>query len=140
MTCVALHAGFLMKKFWKSQIAVSFPRLRNAAGGFRPPVTVPDRQLAQAIFALRIVLPDVELVLSTRENSGFRDGMAGIGITRMSAGSKTNPGGYSISRDSLEQFEVTDKRTPAEIASMLQAKNLEPVWKDFDQSILFEKA
>jgi len=139
MTCVALHAGFLMKKFWKSRIAVSFPRLRNAAGGFRPPVTVPDRQLAQAIFAFRIVLPDVELVLSTRENSGFRDGMAGIGITRMSAGSKTNPGGYSISKESLEQFVVTDKRTPAEIASMLQGKNLEPVWKDFDQSFLFEK-
>ncbi len=137
MTCVALHAGYLMKKFWKSQLSISFPRLRDAAGDYTPPINVSDRQLAQVIFALRIVLPDADLVLSTREEPSFRNGMAGIGITRMSAGSKTQPGGYLVSKDALEQFEVADTRTPAEVAEMLTKKGFEPVWKDFDMSFLF---
>ncbi len=77
-------------------------------------------------------------MLSTRERAAFRDGMADVGITRMSAGSKTNPGGYSLEEDSLEQFQIADNRTPAEVAAMLAGKNLEPVWKDFDRSFLFE--
>ena len=138
MTCVVLHASYLMNKFWKSQIALSFPRLRDAAGEFKPLFTISDRHLAQVIFSLRIVLPDADLVLSTREFPSFRNGMAGIGITRMSAGSKTRPGGHAVSEDSLEQFEVADTRTPAEIAAMLEGKGLEPVWKDFDTSFLQE--
>ncbi|MCP4717017.1 MAG: radical SAM protein, partial [Deltaproteobacteria bacterium] len=140
VACVAAHGAYLMKHFWKSQIAVSFPRLRHAAGDFTPPVTVTDKELAQVIFALRMVLPDADLVLSTREAPDFRNGMAGLGITRMSAGSKTNPGGYSISEGSLEQFEVADSRSPAAIAAMLEDKNIEPVWKDFDPSFLFDHA
>jgi len=136
LTCVVLHAAFLMKKFWRSQLSVSFPRLRYAEGGFVPKIDVNDRQLAQVIFALRMVLPDADLVLSTREQSGFRNGMAGIGITRMSAGSRTNPGGYQKPESSLEQFEVADTRTPCEIAAMISHKGLEPVWKDFDPSFL----
>ncbi len=136
MTCTALHAVYLMKKFWKAHIAISFPRLRKAAGAYTPPAPVSERELAQIIFALRMVLPDVDLVLSTRERSVFRNGMAGAGITRMSAGSKTNPGGYALKENSLEQFEVADTRPSAEVASMLQKKNIEPVWKDFDRSFL----
>ena len=132
MTCVAMHAAWLMKKYWKSQISISFPRLRNAQGGFQPAVAVRDRELAQLVFALRMVLPDADLVLSTRENPEFRNEMAGIGVTRMSAGSRTNPGGYLKADSSLEQFEVADKRPPAEIAEMLTNRDLEPVWKDFD--------
>ena len=132
MSCVAMHAAWLMKKYWKSQLSISFPRLRNAQGGFQPSVEVSDRDLAQLVFALRMVLPDADLVLSTRENPEFRNGMAGIGITRMSAGSRTNPGGYLKAESSLEQFEVADKRPPAEIAEMLISRDLEPVWKDFD--------
>jgi 2-iminoacetate synthase len=139
MTCVAMHGAYLMKHFWKSQVAVSFPRLQHAAGSFKPTVTVTDRDLAQVIFALRMVLPDADLVLSTLENPDFRNGMAGLGITRMSAGSKTNPGGYTFSKSSLEQFEIADRRSPAEIAAMLEAKKLEPVWKDFDRSFLFDR-
>jgi 2-iminoacetate synthase len=140
MTCVALHASYLMKHYWKSQISISFPRIRAAAGAYMPPHLVSDRELAQIVFALRIVLSDADLVLSTRERPEFRDGMADVGITRMSAGSKTNPGGYSLDEDSLEQFAVADNRTPAEVSAMLESKNLEPVWKDFDRSFLFEKA
>ncbi|MCX8044930.1 MAG: 2-iminoacetate synthase ThiH [Desulfobacterota bacterium] len=130
------HAAYLMKTFWKAQVAISFPRLRAACGGFVPPAAVSDRDLAQIVFALRMALPDVDLVLSTREKPAFRDGMAGLGITRMSAGSKTKPGGYSLSDDALEQFEVADTRPPAEVAAMLYRKNLEPVWKDFDRHFL----
>jgi len=135
---LGFHAAYLMKKFWRAQIAVSFPRLRAAYGGFTPPAPVCDRDLAQIIFALRMVLPDADLVLSTREKPAFRDGMAGLGITRMSAGSKTKPGGYALSDEALEQFEVADTRSPADVATMLVRKNLEPVWKDFDQHFLRE--
>ena len=138
MTCVALHAAYLMKRFWKSQIAISFPRIRAAAGAFIPPCLVSDKELAQTVFALRMVLPDADLVLSTRERAEFRDGMADVGITRMSAGSRTNPGGYSLEEDSLEQFQIADNRTPAEVSAMLARINIEPVWKDFDRSFLFE--
>jgi 2-iminoacetate synthase len=138
MACVALHGAYLLKQFWKSQISISFPRIQAAAGSFIPPFLVSDRELAQTVFALRLVLPDADLVLSTRECAAFRDGMADVGITRMSAGSKTNPGGYSLEDDSLEQFQIADDRTPAEVSAMLERKNLEPVWKDFDRSFLFE--
>ena len=138
MICVALHAAYLMKQFWKSQISISFPRIRAAAGAYIPPYLVSDRELAQTVFALRMVLPDADLVLSTRERAAFRDGMAEVGITRMSAGSKTNPGGYSLDEDSLEQFQVADNRAPSEVSAMLESKDLEPVWKDFDRSFLFE--
>ncbi len=136
LALVALHAAYLIKAFWKARISISFPRIRQAAGNFTPNETVTDRQLAQAVFALRLVLPDAELVLSTRENKPFRDGMAGLGITRMSAGSRTNPGGYSIAEDALEQFAVDDCRSAAEVAAMLDRKGLEPVWKDFDRFFL----
>lgn len=136
LALLALHAGYLMKTYWKANISISFPRIRKAAGNFHPQETITDRQLAQAVFALRMVLPDAELVLSTRENQAFRSGMAGLGITRMSAGSRTNPGGYSITDDALEQFAVDDQRSPAEVADMLLKKGLEPVWKDFDRFFL----
>jgi len=138
-TCVAMHAAYLMKRFWKAQVAVSFPRLRRAEGAFSPLAPVSDRDLAQAVFALRMVFPDVDLVLSTREHPAFRDGLAGLGITRMSAGSRTSPGGYEAEEEPLQQFEVADPRSPAEVAEMLLARGLEPVWKDFDPAFLFER-
>ncbi len=138
LTMVAIHARYLMKHYWKSQVAISFPRLRDAEGHFKPYEIVNDRQLAQVIFALRMVLNDVDIVLSTRENPGFRDGMIGLGVTRVSAGSKTNPGGYSVHKDALKQFEIADERSPEEIAKMIEGKGLEPVWKDFDRSFLFD--
>jgi 2-iminoacetate synthase len=133
LAITAIHAKYLMKHYWKSAVSISFPRLKNAAGHFKPLVTVSDKMLAQAIFALRIVLNDVGLVLSTRESEKFRDGMVTLGITRMSAGSKTNPGGYSTCENSLEQFAIADERTPSQISEMLEKKGLEPVWKDFDK-------
>ncbi len=136
LSLLALHAGYMMKTYWKANISISFPRIRKAAGNFNPTETITDRQLAQAVFALRMVLPDAELVLSTRENQTFRNGMAGLGITRMSAGSRTHPGGYSMADNALEQFAIDDQRSAAEVAAMLTQKGLEPVWKDFDRFFL----
>jgi len=136
LALLALHAGYLMKKYWKAQISISFPRIRQAAGNFHASETITDSQLAQAVFALRMIMPDADLVLSTRENQTFRNGMAGLGITRMSAGSRTNPGGYSTEDNALEQFAVDDQRSASEVAAMLDNKGLEPVWKDFDRFFL----
>jgi 2-iminoacetate synthase len=75
-------------------------------------------------------------VLSTRENANLRDSLVTLGITKTSAGSKTNPGGYSGKTNSLEQFATDDKRTPSQIAQMLKSKGYEPVWKDWDCAFL----
>lgn len=130
------QANYLMKHYWRSQIAISFPRLREAVGLVNVEHPVSDLELAQAVFALRLVLPDADLVLSTRESPAFRDGMVGLGITRMSAGSKTRPGGYRVDEDSLEQFAVSDPRTVDEVSRTIEARGYEPVWKDFDRNFI----
>lgn len=134
---MALHARHLMRKFWQSRVSINFPRIREAAGHFTPPHPVSDRDLVQMICAMRLILPDIELVLSTREPAALRDRLVGLGITRISAGSRTNPGGYSHPEsDEGEQFTVSDPRSPAEVVRMLQEKGFEPVWKDFDREFI----
>ena len=115
---------------------ISFPRICGQRGDFVPEHPVDDRQLAQAICAFRICMPDTPLVLSTRETAAFRDGMAGIGITRMSAGSRTTVGGYAGGRgDTGGQFDVSDTRDVAAVCDMLRAKGLDPVFKNWDASL-----
>jgi 2-iminoacetate synthase len=126
------HGQYLMKNFWQSQVSFSFPRLRPAQNVKESSYHIPtDKNLVQMILALRLCFADAPLVLSTRESAKLRDNLINIGITKLSAGSKTNPGGYS-SDDSLKQFEVDDSRSPAKIAQMIRAKGAEPVWKDWD--------
>ena len=129
----ALHLNYLEKKFWQTKFSVSFPRLRPAAGYFHPNYAMSDRELLQLICAYRIFNENVELSLSTRESPKFRDHVAALGITSMSAGSKTNPGGYSHGNFSLEQFEISDERSPEIIAEVLNKNKLEAVWKDWDK-------
>jgi 2-iminoacetate synthase len=135
---LAEHANYLMKRYWQSQISFSFPRLRPAqnvnAVQFRH--LLGDKNLVQMITALRICFPDAGLVLSTRERAEIRDNLLKLGITKISAGSKTSPGGYSSPCESLRQFEIDDKRTPAQIAQMLNENGLQPVWKDWDRGFL----
>lgn len=128
----ALHLQYLEKTYWKTKYAISFPRLRPHSGGLTPKVEMSDRELVQAICAYRIYNEEVELSLSTRESEKFRDHIIKLGITSMSAGSKTNPGGYVDEEESLEQFEIDDSRTPAEVAVMLKKQGYEPVWKDWN--------
>jgi 2-iminoacetate synthase len=157
-TALAAHLEHLFKHCWQAQISVSVPRLRPAAGGFRPLFAMSDRELVQLVCALRITFPQVGIVLSTRERAPLRDALASIGVTMMSAGSHTEPGGYTRrGREHLHftvrgrivapeyqdgedqlatgQFEISDERSPAEIAAVLRHQGLEPVWKDWDQAL-----
>lgn len=130
---LAMHGRWLQRRFWQSRVSVSFPRIQPNAHEYRPDFPVYDRDLVQMICAMRLILPDAELVLSTRESARLRDNVIGLGITRMSAGSRTNPGGYSHLSEEGEQFGIEDARTPHEVAEAIAARGYEPVWKDFDR-------
>jgi 2-iminoacetate synthase len=128
------HARHLRRRFWEAGITLSFPRVCPQEGGYEPPYTVTDRQLAQFIFAFRVAMPDVPLTLSTREHPAFRDGMAGVGISRMSVASRTTVGGYHDRSGSPDgQFHVNDDRDVAAFCAALRAKGLEPVFKNWDK-------
>ncbi|MDO9341645.1 MAG: 2-iminoacetate synthase ThiH [Bacteroidales bacterium] len=132
----ALHLDYLQKKYWQTKYSVSFPRIRSAQGAFAPNVLVSDRDLVQLICAYRLINEDVELSISTRESEQFRNNIIRLGITSMSAGSKTNPGGYAVDTKSLEQFVISDERSAHQIAKFISSINYEPVWKDWDKSFL----
>jgi len=128
----ALHLDYLQRYFWQSKYAISFPRLRPCEGNEHNEQMMNDKELVQLICAYRLFNEDVELSLSTRESPAFRDGLVQLGITSMSAASKTNPGGYAVDDDTLEQFEIDDNRSTAAIATMIKQQGYEPVWKDWD--------
>ncbi|OYX81395.1 MAG: 2-iminoacetate synthase ThiH [Flavobacteriales bacterium 32-34-25] len=130
----ALHLDYLQKTYWQTKYTVSFPRLRPAEGVIKPNFIMDDKDLTQLICAYRLWNEDLEISLSTRENEKFRNHIIPIGITSMSAGSKTNPGGYVVDPQSLEQFEISDERSSFEIASIISKTGYEPVWKDWDKS------
>lgn len=159
--CLAAHAAYLLRHCWKAQLTVSLPRLRPCAGEFQPLSPLPEREMVQLLCALRLFLPDAGLVLSTREPAALRDGLIPLGITLISAGSHTEPGGYTgAGREKLHrtergrivalapgasewasgagatgQFEIADDRSPAEIAALLRRLGYEPVWKDWDTAL-----
>lgn len=153
---LAAHIDYLLKNCWKAFITVSFPRLRPAAGEFEPEFPISDREFTQLICALRICFPQIGLVLSTREPASLRDSLIPLGITLISAGSHTEPGGYtgagsqslhrtekgrpvewiaSEGEHATEQFQIADERTPAAMAARLRELGFEPVWKDWDQAL-----
>jgi 2-iminoacetate synthase len=154
---LAAHAAYLLKNCWMAQLTISVPRLRPAAGQFQPRAPVTDRDLVQLVCALRLMFPEMGIVLSTREPAKLRDRLVPLGITMMSAGSHTEPGGYTgQGREELHvtrgghiekpplpviesegehatvQFEIADDRSPAEVAARLEAMGYEPVWKDWE--------
>jgi 2-iminoacetate synthase len=129
---LGLHLAWLRKKFWRTALTVSFPRLRPAAGEFQPLCPVTERDLSQLIFALRIFDPDVGIILSTREEARYRNGMIGLGPTRFSAGSCTAPGGYSNPDLTGEQFAIGDHRSVNEVCAAIKQKGFDPVRKDWD--------
>ncbi len=127
-----LHLNYLEKHYWRTRYSLSFPRLRPHEGGEIAVTPFNERDLIQATCAFRLFSPEVELSLSTRESAHFRNHAFKLGFTSMSAGSKTNPGGYANGEESLEQFAVSDERSPAEVAAFLRENGYEPVWKDWD--------
>ncbi len=155
---LAAHLDYLLKRCWQAQITVSLPRLRPAAGEFQPRFTMTDRELAQLICALRTTFPQVGIVLSTRETESLRDTLVSLGVTMMSAGSHTEPGGYTgqgkedlhltvrgrivapefhngMDEIATGQFEISDERSAAEIAAALRDRGFDPVWKDWEQAL-----
>ena len=135
LTMMARHLRYLQKHYWRTKYSVNFPRMCPAEnGGFQPNCIMSDRELAQLTFAMRIFDHDVDISYSTRERANFRDHMATLGVTTMSAGSRTEPGGYACYPEALEQFEVSDPRTVEEVADALRRMGVEPVWKDWDGS------
>ncbi len=155
---LAAHVGYLQKHCWKAHYTVAFPRMRPAAGGFKPKYFLSDTEFVQLTCAFRACFPQVGIVLSTREPAELRDAVFPLGVTTMSAGSHTEPGGYTgQGREDLHltvrgrrveleqktsgdeatgQFDIADTRTAAEVAEMLRSRRFEPVWKDWDESIL----
>ncbi len=131
--CVAMHLRHLQKLYWQSKYAVAFPRLRPHVGLFNPKFTVNERNLLQIITAYRIFDENVEMSLTTRESAYFRNNAFTLGITSMSAGSHTEPGGYAHENKELEQFAISDARSPKEVSAFLRAHGYEPIWKDWDQ-------
>ena len=129
---VGLHLRYLEKHFWRTRYSISFPRLRPHEGNEIAVTPFHERDLVQAACAFRLLDQEVELSLSTRESASFRNHAFRLGFTSMSAGSRTNPGGYASAPDSLEQFAIDDARPPAEVAAFLRAQGYEPVWKDWD--------
>jgi 2-iminoacetate synthase len=127
-----LHARYLQRRYWRQHVSVSFPRMRRAAGAFDPPCPVSDAQLVQALCALRLFLPDSGMVLSTRESATLRDHLLPLGITRLSAGSRTTPGGYAEDTDAEGQFQVQDHRSLQDVMAAVQAAGFDPVVKDWD--------
>lgn len=133
VTMMAFHLRYLRKQYWRTRFSVNFPRMRPAAGGFQPNVVMTDKELAQLTFAFRIFDHDVDISYSTRESPNFRDNMMTLGVTSMSAGSKTDPGGYCTYPQSLEQFSVSDDRTPGDVATAIRKSGYEVIWKDWDK-------
>ena len=136
----ALHVNYLEKNFWQTKYSISFPRLRPATGLIEPKVVISDKELVQLICAWRIFNEEIELSISTRENEVFRNHIIQLGATTMSAGSKTNPGGYAVEPESLEQFEIDDSRSVAEVKQMIEGRGYKAVWKDWEQFTLTEKS
>lgn len=133
VTMMARHLQYLRRNYWRTRYSINFPRMCPAEGGYQPRVVMTDKELAQLTFAFRIFDNDVDISYSTRESPRFRANMMKLGVTSMSAGSKTEPGGYVSTPDALEQFEVSDNRTPLEVADEIRRLGYEPVWKDWDK-------
>ncbi len=130
---LGLHLDYLIKNYWKVFFSVSFPRIKNAPEGFNIPAPMSDRDFVQLLCAVRLFKPEIGINLSTREKPEFRDNLIGIGVTSMSAGSKTNPGGYFSDTKTQTQFDVSDERTPGEIFKAIQKKGFQPVFKDWEK-------
>jgi len=129
-----LHLRHVETVHWRTKLSLSFPRLRPHEGAEIPVTPFHERDLVQAACAFRLLCPEAELSLSTREGALFRNQAFRLGFTAMSAGSKTNPGGYASEPESLEQFAIDDDRSPAEVAAYLRSQGYEPVWKDWDRA------
>ncbi|MFG6392141.1 MAG: 2-iminoacetate synthase ThiH [Candidatus Amulumruptor sp.] len=133
VTFMARHLRYLQQHYWRTRYSINFPRMCPSETGYQPNVVMTDRQLAQLTFAFRIFDHDADISYSTREKPEFRKNMMQLGVTSMSAGSQTEPGGYASCPDALEQFEVTDHRSPQAVTQSIREGGYDVVWKDWDR-------
>ena len=161
----AAHADYLLRHCWKAALTISTVRIRPCAGEFEARTHITDRELTQLVCALRLMFPDVGIVLSTRETPKLRNGLMALGVTMMSAGARTEPGGYTgAGRENIHhtergiikelasgasewaaqpgqvtnatgQFNVADERSAGEVAGQIRKLGYEPVWKDWDAAL-----
>ena len=136
LTALSLHLSYLKRKYWRTYFTVSFPRFQQAQGGIKPLYDIDDRLFVKMIIAIRLLFDDVGIVISTRERASFRDNLIPLGVTQMSAGSKTEPAGYTQPGQALKQFEISDTRSPLEVSHAIAKMNYEPVWKDWQQEMI----
>lgn len=129
---LAHHLQYLQKTYWQCRFSLSVPRIRPCSGGSEPAVPVSDKAFLQLICAFRLFMPSLEISLSTRESAYLRNNIIPLAITSASAGSRTQPGGYIVEPENLEQFSIDDKRSPQQLAQALQMQGLYPVWKDWE--------
>jgi len=129
------HVRAMQKRYWQVEFQVSLPRLKPCASELVSPVHLRDAEFVRLMCLLRLALPEVGLVLSTRESESLRNGLIPLGVTQMSAGSRTEPGGYLEPEQAGEQFSIEDHRSPKEVAAAISRQQLEPVWKDWDASL-----
>lgn len=128
------HLAYLESQFWRTRYSVSLPRLRPCTGGIVPKVELTDKGLVQLICAFRLFNHQLEISLSTRESAELRDNLFGLGVTQVSAGSSTQPGGYLEPDTQLDQFEISDERAPSVVCAAMKARGFNPVWKDWESA------
>lgn len=133
---VAKQLSYLEQRYWSMKFSLSFPRLRPCEGGSEVNSPMSERELVQLICAYRLFNHQVELSLSTRESAVFRNNMLSLGVTSMSAGSKTQPGGYANDDKALEQFSIDDNRSVEQVSQMITSKGYQVVWKDWQQGLV----
>lgn len=143
------HAKYLQRECWQSAVGISFPRLLHTPERYHVHYPVSNADLVQCMLAMRLYVPEAGFNLSTREAPELRDKLIPLGVTHMSAGSSTQPGGYATYqrgqadertnfREVLEQFAIEDHRPVPEVIASIKAAGYDPVWKDFDRA--FDRA
>lgn len=124
-----MHAHHLDSKYGIGPHTISIPRIEHAEGvafSDNPPAQMSDKEFKKVVAVLRLSVPYTGMVLSTRETPQLRKEILELGISQISVGSKTNPGGYALYKDSAEQFETGDTRDLDEVMMELIEGNFLP--------------
>lgn len=135
----ALHVYYLQRKYPQAEFSLSCPRLRPIINNDKiNPLDVGERQLCQILCAYRIFLPFAGITVSSRESAAFRNGIAKICATKISAGVSTGIGdheekyaGKDEARTGDEQFEICDTRSLEVMYADMAAEGLQPVLNDY---------
>ena len=127
---VLRHAEHLFDAFGTFPHTISVPRFKRAFGSPLPaaPCPVSDAEFERIVIVYRLSVPSAGVVVTTREPAALRERVLDIGASQISAGSKTDPGGYAEGRrrHEAEQFELDDTRPLEEIVRRVLARGYLP--------------